>query len=192
LDQDKGGETDYHLLFEAPFNGSYDSSSLYPKIHITNCSPVSINFGKAIALIFIENCTINRFNSDKKQPIRGELSFLNCKFLPITGKDRIKPFNLSTELGTSFINCVFHLPRVNQETEPGALTELIDFFEINKFVCYNHLNSRLGRDILNYCRSNSIDVKPHFISMLKSHHELEDININYSYSYQDNTKNNKD
>jgi len=177
LDQDNGGEGDYHLIFETPLKDSYDNFSLYPKIYITNCTSISIDLGKAIACILIEKSTIHRINSEKDHPIQGELSFLNCKFLPIIGKDRIKPFNLSTELGTSFINCVFHLPRVNQKTEPEALPELIDFFKINKFVCYNHLNSRLGRDILNYCKSNSIDLKPDFISMLKSHHELEDKNI---------------
>ena len=64
---------------------------------------------------------------------------------------------------------------MNREIDPEALT-LVDFMEFNKSVSYNHVNSRLGNDIINYYKSKGVKIKPEFISMLKSHHELEDKN----------------
>jgi hypothetical protein len=53
------------------------------------------------------------------------------------------------------------------------LVDRLGFLVLNKAVSYNHVNTRLGRDILSYCRSRGITLTPAFIGMLKSHHELE-------------------
>ena len=81
-------------------------------------------------------------------------------------------FRLDTELGTSFVNCLVHAPAVEDVPRPD-LVDRLGFLVLNKAVSYNHLNTRLGRDILNYCRSRGITLTPAFIGMLKSHHELE-------------------
>src|SRR5690606_22830305 len=87
--------------------------------------------------------------------------------------DQGKPFySLASELGTSFINCIIHAPQVNGSFFP-ELTDRYDFIQINRKLRFNHLNTRLGKDLIQYYKGKGIAIKPQFISMLKSHHELE-------------------
>ncbi len=173
LEQDLGEDNGYHLMIDKSSGFSNDPFSLYPQIRISNSPSVSLHLGNTAATVFIENCNVHRLRVSAEKAFQGEISFVNCKFLPVIDKESAKPFQLSAELGTSFINCVFHLPRMNQKINPEALS-LLDFIAFNKSVFYNHINSRLGNDVLNYYKSKGLKIKPDFISMLKSHHELED------------------
>lgn len=175
LDEDLGGINNYHLMIDKTSGSLNDPFSLYLQIRILNSPAVSLNLGNAFVNVLIENSNINRFNVSSEKAFQGEISFLNCKFLPVIDEGQTKPFQLLAELGTSFINCVFHLPRTNRKINPEALS-LVDFIEFNKSVSYNHINSRLGNDILNYYKSRGMKIKPDFISMLKNHHQLEDKN----------------
>jgi len=167
-------EAGYHLQIETAETGAaYDAYSLYPAIRVSHCPAFSANIGSAAVDMVIYNCTVNRVNTTADQPSPGEFSFTGCKFVPVITSDSSKPYDLAAKLGTSFLNCTFHMPGMNGEVVPSALP-LIDFLELNGKLHYNHINSRLGRDVVSYLKEKNIRIKPAFLAKLKSHHELED------------------
>ena len=121
--------------------------------------------------------SITSLTGDDKQAMRGRFSFSNSFFQPAAKTAGEIRFSLSTELGTSFTNCTIHSPRIGGILKPELVNHL-NFVQINKVVRFNHLNTLLGRDIINYYRAKGIPFNPEFISMLKSHHELESENVN--------------
>ncbi|MBC7759252.1 MAG: hypothetical protein H7069_10370, partial [Phormidesmis sp. FL-bin-119] len=72
----------------------------------------------------------------------------------------------------SLTNCVVYAPRVDGTPRPELIDKL-GFILVNKAVYYNHLNTRLGNDILSFHKSKGIKFNDRFISMLKAHHEME-------------------
>src|SRR5690606_32027977 len=134
----------------------YDKNSLYPKIHISNCNAFAGDFGKLTAAVIFENSVINRIDVGSNDKMPGELSFFNCKFLPFIINQE-KPYLLSTELGTTFFNCVFLSPQKNNKID-HTLLPLLDFIAVNESLLYNHINSRLGNDLLAYFRSKGIKI----------------------------------
>lgn len=167
-------EAGFHFQIETTDDGAaYDAYSLYPQIRVSDCPAFSAGIGSAAVDMVIDNCTVNRINATPGQPSPGEFSFTGCKFVPVITSDSSKPYELSANLGTSFVNCTFHLPVRNGEVVPSALS-LIDFLELNGQLRHNHINSRLGKDVVRYLKENNIRIKPTFLAKLKSHHELED------------------
>lgn len=164
----------YHFQFKTTSKTLvYDKKSLYPKIIILNCGALSANFAGFIAEVFVEKSVVNYLQATNEEQMPGELTFSNCKFLPTIFDIDVEPYGLSTVLGTSFINCVFLLPRVKNEQKPELLS-LLSFIKVNETVCYSHLNSRLGNDILSFLKSTNTKLNKSFIAKLKNHHELED------------------
>lgn len=164
----------YHFQIETDdHSAAYDVYSLYPQIRVSHCPAFSAGIGSAAVDMVIDHCIVNRMNATPGQPSPGEFSFTGCKFVPVVPGDHTKPYDLSANLGTSFVNCTFHLPVRNGEVVPSDLS-LIDFLTVNGQVRYNHVNSRLGKDLVSYLKQNNIRVKPSFLEKLKTHHELED------------------
>jgi len=166
-------EDDYHLEFNVNPDLTYDEFSLYPEIRFVNCPSLAMKLDRSIAQIVAVNCNVNRVTCAGDNSFRGEISFNNCKVIPVITGENTKPFNLQAELGTSFINCVFHMPQKDQKVCSDALP-LIDFLNLNRSVSFNHLNSRLGKDVLLYLNAQEIKLSAGFIALLKNHHELED------------------
>jgi hypothetical protein len=102
----------------------------------------------------------------------GALTFNSCKFEAEVTNSALQFFMLATTLGTSFINCMVYAPKVDNTARPD-LTDLLGFIRINKEVHFNHINTRLGSDILNYYKGRGVKLSRSFIAMIKSHHELE-------------------
>ena len=166
-------EQDPHLVFHPP--GRRADRGLLPHIVFRNCRHFRGYFGgNAMSLLF-ENCTIHELHGSDKGRLPGSLYFSNCTFKPVVSVAG-KPFSLAAVLGTAFTNCLLLAPEISGQIRPELL-HLIDFVQLNKAVKYNHLNTRLGNDILNYCQKERIPLLPAFIRMLKSHHELEDESI---------------
>ena len=170
---ESGTPAGYHLQF-MPRNMNFkpDSYSLYPRIQIKHCGTVSIQMEDATAEVFVENSSVSRFETKEGAPIKGELNFTGCRFIPAELNSNKALFHTDAELGTSFINCTFHLSR-QPVNNPGHTFPFYGFMEINKYVRHNHLNSRLGKDILDALAKRSIQVKPEFLASLKNHHEME-------------------
>ncbi|HYH56768.1 MAG TPA: hypothetical protein VD772_09160, partial [Anseongella sp.] len=153
-----------------------DGFSLYPAVRIADCKGFAGYFGDIIAELQFDGCTLSRLTAGGSGPFRGAISFSDCRFRPEVSEDQLPFYRLAAVSGTRFTNCTIHAPLVNGQSRPGK-TDLMDFVQLNKAVRYNHLNTVLGRDILAYCRKEGIELKPGFIAMLKSHHELEPENL---------------
>lgn len=115
---------------------------------------------------------IARLTGDNSDPMPGALTFNSCKFEAAVTDSASQFFMLGTTLGTSFMNCVIYAPQVDNTARPD-LTDRLAFIRINKEVHFNHMNTRLGNDILNYYKGRGIKLSRNFIAMIKSHHELE-------------------
>ena len=172
--QDPHSDQDVHLHIKNNSASVYqDKYALYPEIRISRCNEFAGHIGGNIADLSIEQCKVVRLTGSNTGLMPGTFNFNNCKFEPAVKSNDSKLFYfLGTELGTSFINCIIYAPSVDNVSRPD-LTDKIDFVQLNKAVRYNHINTRLGKDILNYCKSTGIKLNSNFIDMLKAHHELE-------------------
>jgi hypothetical protein len=154
-------------------NNKYkDEFALYPELRITRCNDIAAFFGGNTAEVVFDQCRIVRLTGDDKDSMPGALTFNSCKFEAQVTDPALQFFMLGTTLGTSFVNCVVYAPKVNNTARPD-LADLLGFIRINKEVHYNHINTRLGNDILNYYKGRGTKLSGRFIAMLKSHHELE-------------------
>lgn len=165
-------ERKWHFML-ASTDGAHDEPQLFPHIIFRNCQNFSGHFGGNVAKVVFEDCTINELHAGDKQRLRGSFNFSRCTFKPVAETaDRI--FELSTTLGTNFQNCLLLAPEIEGRSRPDLL-HLVEAVTLNKEVKYNHVNTQLGNDILNYCQRLNIKLRPTFIAMLKSHHELESV-----------------
>jgi len=170
-DIDSADPAAFHFQITESADKDYDDHSLYPQIHFTKCENLFIDLGGAISNTLVENCTVSQFITRVDEKLVGEITFLNCRLLPKIFDKTSKPFYMATELATNFINCLLHLPRLDGELKPDLL-HLLDFLEINKSVKYNHVNSRLGRDVVEHLNAKSITLDKKFISKLQSNYEV--------------------
>jgi hypothetical protein len=162
-----------HLLMKNTSGDQYlDAYALYPEIRIIRCNEFAAHLGGFIADVIVDESKITRLTGSDSGMMRGAFTFNSCKFEPVV-KDNGKSFYLlGSELGTSFINCILFAPRVGNISKP-ELVDRLGFIQINKAMQYNHINTRLGNDILSYLKSKGVKISAGFIDMLKSHHELE-------------------
>ena len=148
-----------------------DQYALYPQIRITRCNNLKADFGGSIAEVFLEQCSVTALTGSPDNRMPGALTFSNCKFEPVVKNDKLF-YLLNSELGTSFINCVIYAPRKQNIPHP-ELTDRIGFIRVNRDVLYNHINTRLGNDILSYYKEKGIKLTPSFIAMLMVHSQME-------------------
>ncbi len=153
-----------------------DQYALYPEICLVNCKSVKAIFGNNVADISFEACSLSHIIGNEQGVMPGRFSFSNSIFIPAGKDDKNLFYSLSTELGTNFTNCTVHAPKINGVYKPEQ-TDLVGFIKINKTVRYNHLNTQLGNEVLKYYKGKGIPFHKQFISMLKSHHQLESENI---------------
>lgn len=165
-------EAVHFLMKYSAKNQHKDEYALYPQLRITMCNNLTAHFDGSIAEVTFEQCGIARLTGDNKDAMPGALTFNNCKFESAITDSASPFFMLGTAMGTTFNNCVIYAPQVNNTSRPD-LTDRLGFIRINKEVHHNHTNTRLGTDILNYCKGKNIKLSGNFIAMIKSHYELE-------------------
>jgi hypothetical protein len=162
-----------HLVLKSAANLKYmDEYALYPEIRVARCNSIAAYFGGNAAEVVFDQCKIARLTGSDNNVMPGSLTFSNCKFEAAVKNSDKSFYMLGTELGTSFVNCVVYAPMVDDVPRP-ELSDKLGFIQLNKSVHYNHVNTRLGNDILNYCKSKGLKISPAFVRMLKSHHDLE-------------------
>lgn len=149
-----------------------DGLALYPEISLTACQHVVAKFGNNAVAAFFEKCSVSGITGNEKGTMPGSFTFTACVFKPAANHDKKTFYTLAASLGTSFTNCIIHAPEINGISKP-EFDDCYGFLQLNKRVRYNHLNTRLGNEILNYYSIKKIPFKMRFIEMLKSHHELE-------------------
>ncbi|WP_133166303.1 hypothetical protein [Sphingobacterium haloxyli] len=169
-----GNKQDMHFIFESP-TGKVGTHTLLPHIVFKNCRYFRGDFGGNIASILFEDCTVSEVRASDTKLLQGSIGFSNCKIKPVSSIAN-KPFSVASVLGTTFTNCLLLAPDINGQSRPDLL-HLIDIVQLNKTVKYNHLNTRLGNDILKFCKNEGIVIAAAFIDMLKCHHELEAENV---------------
>jgi hypothetical protein len=145
--------------------------ALYPDIRIQDCNNLRAYLGKGSGNLKFENCTIQTIEKDAGE-FSGRLSFTGCEFEPLIDDQSKISYDLDSELGVSFTDCIVYLPKVKDQPSSEQLDK-IGFLKLNKQVRFNHSNTRLGNDIIQYCKSKGIKLEPKFIGMLRSHHELD-------------------
>ena len=166
-----------HFLMKNTANNEYkDDYALYPQLRISRCNNLTAHLGGNITEVTFDQCRIARLTGDNKNSMPGALTFNNCIFQATVTDSESQFFMLGTVLGTSFINCVIYAPQVDNTTR-ADLTDRLGFIKINKEVHFNHINTRLGSDILNYYKGKGIRLSASFIAMIKSHHELESATV---------------
>lgn len=160
-----------HLLIGSdPAQDYEDERALYPEIRFRRCSGVSAWLGNSIVSASFENCSLNVVTAPG---LRGELSFVSCRFQPELQEVDADIYALDSTLGTRFTNCTVHAPIVGDEVRP-ELVDRTGFVAINGAVRHYHINTALGNRVLDYCREAGIVLTPEFIAKLRLHHALED------------------
>lgn len=149
-----------------------DGLALYPEISLTACQHVVAKFGNNAVAASFEKCSLSGITGHESGTMPGSFTFTACIFRPAARNDKKTFYKLAASLGTSFTNCIIHAPEINGTSKP-ELDNCYGFLQLNKLVRYNHLNTRLGNEIINYYSAKKIALKMRFIEMLKSHHELE-------------------
>ena len=166
-------DDDYQLRVGDPKEGgATDGFSLFPKISIEDCKGLSVKVGAAPFALSVNNSGVSRVHGNGNKKLPGEMTFTGCRFVPVVQNKGETAYQPGTVLGTNFIHCTFHLPRKDGQTveEPGALAGIM---ELNGKVLHNHLNSRLGNDVLAYLQKKKIALKREFVEGLRNGYDLE-------------------
>ncbi len=170
-------QQDVHIQFNQRAKSTpSDHFSLFSDIKFVDCKGISADFTTNTGNVGFYNCSVVKVVGKKDGEMPGKLSFSHCSFEPTAMAPEHIVLDVASELGTSFTNCTLHSPKIKGAYKPERL-DRITFVQVNKEVKYNHLNTLLGRDILNYYKLKKVALNPKFISMLKSHHELESSNV---------------
>lgn len=152
-----------HLLLNAaPEQRPEDEYALSPEIRVVNCHHFSAELAGAAGLR-VERSQVGALKAD----LQGELSLADCRLQPAGKAGETVFYKLAATAGTSFTNCTVHAPVVDGTPKP-SLVDTYGFIKLNKTLRFNHLNTRLGQEIL-----KEVKLQPRFVRMLASHHELE-------------------
>jgi hypothetical protein len=160
-----------HLLIGGTNAADYaDQASLFPEIRCTDCDDLNNYLDNCIASAFFDRCSLNTVTAPG---LRGELAFRDCRFQSNVQEVRGDLYTLDSTLGTRLTNCTIHAPVVNGTANP-ELVNRTGFVEINKSVRHYHLNTALGRRIVDHYQRQGTKLNPDFIAMLKLHHGMEE------------------
>lgn len=151
-----------------------DEHALFPSLSIISCDHLKLKLDDVPAKVFIKGTEIEQLEAGKTEAFTAKFFFDNCsfRFVQALGSDEALG-KIRAKTGISFTNCEVNIPVRNGAPAPGLL-EKIDFLKINTLVRHNHLNTRLGTDLLAHLSAGKIKLKKEFIRMLANHHELED------------------
>lgn len=158
-----------NALGSTPYDDEY---ALYPKIDFINVGPFFGHFKGAVADVYFNRSTINCIDAFEGGRLRGKLVFDHCDIQASAEFSERNFYHLGTELGVYFINCTVHAPIVGGMPRPDLLP-WYEFIDVNKKLAYNHLNTKLSNELIDYFTNNGEPLRPEFIEMLKSHHESE-------------------
>lgn len=161
-----------HLVVVPNYEQPYeDAHALYPVIYVNDCNGFVGVLAGCVAEIKLVHSSVRRLVCSGVEEMDGSLTFQDCAFHPLSEEEGVF-YALNASLGTSFVNCIVHVPIVGGRRRYDLLGDF-GFFAINKYLKYNHLNTKIGRDILNHYKEKGEIIRPEFIAMLKNHHELE-------------------
>ncbi len=174
-EQTSQASTHVNFLLNALGSTPYDDEhALYPKIDFINVGEFFGHFKGAVADVYFNRSTINCVDAYEGGPLRGRIVFDNCDIRARAEFSDRNFYHLGTMLGVYFINCTAHAPIVGGVSRPDLL-HWYEFIEVNRKVAYNHLNTKLSKELMDYFANNGNPLRPEFIEMLKSHHQEESV-----------------
>ncbi len=152
----------YHFTMQAS-GGLLKDNSLYPSIIFSNCSNIAIQNDGYIANIFFEKCSVANITGNEDKPLKGRFVFSNCEFNPTIKNEIEDIYSLYATAGTFFSNCIVN-PPVYFGEERIDLFDKIGFIKLNKNVDFNHSNTSLNKNIIEFYKD---DIDPRFLLILK-------------------------
>lgn len=158
----------YHLIMERQESSDHERDEYSPYLNLTvrNCRHFSSYMTDVPAKIQIVDSVVNQLVLDDSKASEGRAIFDRCDFIPIGRASDNEPiYALGTTLGTTFANCVIHLPKKGDDLQVKDLS-LIPFIEINKSVKYSHMNTRLSNGFIRFLNDNNIKLKKRFLEEL--------------------------
>lgn len=160
-----------HLVLGSGTAGEYaDNRALHPAIRFTECDNVAAYFGSSIATAHFERCLVNTISAPG---LRGALTLTDCHLRPEVTLGAAAYYTVDSTLGTRLTNCTLHAPVVGGEVRPEAVNQM-GFLEVNGPVRHYHLNTALGKEVLDHLRLSGVSLEPAFVAKLRAHHDLED------------------
>ncbi|GAA4443840.1 hypothetical protein GCM10023091_33090 [Ravibacter arvi] len=151
-----------------------DDKALYPFVRIIGCDYLNVELGSVKALISIDLSIVRQFRAGGPKGFEGRIFYDRCRFQgSVPGNSALPMFLWKTRYGISFTNCEINLPLQNGKPVPEYLDRL-EMLSVNGVVRFNHLNTRLGGDILNHLSKSKTRLNRKFLEGIRNHHELED------------------
>lgn len=138
------------------------------QLFIRNCPSFSADLTGIRIKLHVSHSTINRVVLQDNAPAQGEATFEYCTFIPVPDEQEAGSYQLDTVLGTSFLNCVIHLPLVDKEVKMKDL-EGINFMVLNERLEYAHMNTRLSKGFIRFLKEKNIPVEKNFETKLLLH-----------------------
>jgi hypothetical protein len=166
-------EPESAVHFTLNSGSSYDDKyGLYPSVKFYDCKDLVLKNSDAASDMYFDDCSISSFQADENKALKGRMIFTRSSFTPVLKNEKKDIYELNTEQGTSFTDCMIGAPVLNGQPMPQLLGKT-GFIEFNRRVRFNHSNTLLSKDVMDYHKKIASGPKPKFISMLKSHHQLE-------------------
>ena len=158
------------VLGGAKAEESGDPLALYPRIVFSDCDHVAVLLKNCAAAVTFERCSINMLTA---LDLRGALAFTSCDFRPHAPKARGRLYSLDSTQGTRLTNCTLYSPIIGGKPTP-AMIDAYGFIVMNKTLAHSHVNTMLGRGVVDYWKQNKDGIEPAFVDKLKTRHELEE------------------
>lgn len=175
-EQSADSENDQHIFVKLSRDANYQPDSLYPAVFISRCNGFRGLFQNIAANIDIKHSTIRRLTCSEDDKLHGKLTFWDCSFAPQSESEpqpqQSHYFTLASSMGTNFTNCSVHAPLIYGKFDVGQL-DATGFIQMNRSIKFNHLNTRLGGEVLAAYKNQKNSIKSSFVAMLANHYEID-------------------
>ncbi|GAA3409833.1 hypothetical protein ACFFNY_31330 [Paenibacillus hodogayensis] len=155
-----------NALGTTPYDDQY---ALFPKIEFIHVGDFWGHFKGAAANVTVRDSTVNCMDNYSGGQMRGSLVLDQCDIRPDAVDDGKVLYTLNAQFGTTFLNCTIHAPILNGVARPDLFARH-GFIDINQKLMWNHVNTTLAKQLVDYYAGIGNPVLPEFYAMLKSHH----------------------
>ncbi|MCB0685662.1 MAG: hypothetical protein KDC53_04030 [Saprospiraceae bacterium] len=149
---------------------TYDERQPHLKMTLENLDLLQLTLKGVVADISSRDCTIGAIQLGDKYLFQGRVFMQNCYLEPIKRKGISPIFQLTTEFGTTFMNCTVLMPLENGKADLYLLNDT-GIFLLNKEVYFNHVQTQLGKDVRQQLKRANIPLEPEFMQRLLLNHE---------------------
>ncbi len=163
----------YHVAISSGNYAQGDAHSLYLDMEISNCKGLLLQAEQTPMLLQIRNTDISALSFGDVGKMEGRLTVDQSFIAPEVTKEEQIQLDMRASLGAFMSNTIIYSPRLNGEYRPDLLGQY-SFIKLNGALHGNHVNSRLGPDILGYVKQKGMKLTPAFLQKLSLHTEAYD------------------